>query len=83
MQKFKEKLKNTPTNAQLVCSSVNSQLNKDENPSVESNESKMFNIHELILLKQWYHAIEDINIHYLKDYDKTLYNKIKELLQEE
>jgi len=47
------------------------------------NESKMFNIHELILLKQWYHAIEDINIHYLKDYDKTLYNKIKELLQEE
>jgi len=44
------------------------------------NESKMFNIHELILLKQWYHAIEDINIHYLKDYDKTLYNKIKELL---
>jgi len=36
MQKFKEKLKNTPTNAQLVCSSVNSQLNKDENPSVES-----------------------------------------------
>jgi hypothetical protein len=35
MQKFKEKLKNSPTNAPLVCSSENSQLNKDQSPSVE------------------------------------------------
>jgi len=36
MQKFKEKLKNIPTDTSLVCSSVNSQLNKEETLSVEN-----------------------------------------------
>jgi len=36
MQKFKEKLKNSPTNTSLVCSSENSQLNKVEKLSVEN-----------------------------------------------
>lgn len=36
MQKFKEKLKNTPGNTSLVPCSVNSQLNKEETLSVEN-----------------------------------------------
>ena len=36
MQKLLLKLKNVPTNTSLVCSSTNSQLNKDENLSVEN-----------------------------------------------
>ena len=35
MQKLSKELKNTPGNASLVPCSVNSQLNKDENLSVE------------------------------------------------
>ena len=36
MQKLLEKLKNTPTNAPQVCSSVNSSLNKDQSLSVKN-----------------------------------------------
>ena len=36
MQKFKEKLKNTPKDASQVLCSVNSQLNKEETLSVQS-----------------------------------------------
>lgn len=36
MQKLLVKLKNTPTDASQVCSSVNFQLNKEETLSVES-----------------------------------------------
>jgi 5-methylcytosine-specific restriction endonuclease McrA len=36
MQKFKKKLKNIPTDASQVCSSINSGLNKDENLSDQS-----------------------------------------------
>ena len=34
-QKLQVKLKNTPTDAPLVCSSVSSGLNKEEIPSVQ------------------------------------------------
>ncbi len=36
MQQFKEELKNIPTDASQVCSSINSQLNREETLSVES-----------------------------------------------
>jgi len=38
MQKFKAKLKNVPTNASLVCSSTNTQLNRDDSLSVVSGQ---------------------------------------------
>ena len=36
MQQLQVKLKNTPTDASQVCSSVSSVLNKEETPSVQN-----------------------------------------------
>ena len=43
MQKFDLKLKNTPTNAPQVCSSVNSSLNKDQSLSVKNKVLELNN----------------------------------------
>jgi len=45
MQKFREKLKNIPTDTPLVCSFINFQLNKDQGLSVE-NKVLSLNNHE-------------------------------------
>ncbi len=44
MQQFKAKLKNTPMDAPLVCSSVNSVLNKEETLSVQGKVLALNNL---------------------------------------